>query len=291
MGKEIIATCIHHQSTRRDGPFIKVNCGAIVDTLIDSELFGHEKGSFTGSIGLYRGCFECAEGGTILLDEIGELPQKAQVRFLRVLQEKKIKRIGGGEFIPVDVRVIAASNQSLEGLVRRGRFREDLFFRLNVVPIHIPPLRERREDIPELIEYFIKKKSMEMELALVPAPGAVEVKRLMSYHWPGNVRELENIIERALILNKSEWLSFQECDLPLSPPVYQESKSRYDLQPLNTVVHSYIVKILMLTQGQIDGDNGAAKILNINPSTLRHKMKKLGIPFGREWSKEYFHIR
>jgi transcriptional regulator with GAF, ATPase, and Fis domain len=210
VGKDVIANAIHLGSARRDGPFIPVNCGAIPDSLMDSELFGHEKGAFTGALATKRGRFERANGGTILLDEIGEMPLDAQVRLLRVLQHREIERVGGANRIPVDIRVIAATNKDLPALVQQGRFREDLWFRLNVFPIAIPPLRERSADIPALVQHFIERKAGELKIGETPqlAPGAID--DLMAYVWPGNVRELENVIERSMILHRGEPLNFDD---------------------------------------------------------------------------------
>jgi len=193
-GKEVIANAIHFASPRKDGPFIKVNCGAIPESLIDSELFGHEKGAFTGAASEKRGRFERANGGTLFLDEIGELPPQAQVRLLRVLQQREIERVGGDKVISVDVRVIAATHRNLESMVSENRFREDLWFRLNVFPIIVPPLRQRTDDVPALTRFFVALKCRELGVAIPPAiaPGALE--RLMKYGWPGNVRELENLV-------------------------------------------------------------------------------------------------
>jgi transcriptional regulator with GAF, ATPase, and Fis domain len=280
-GKELIAVAIHNWSPRRDGPFIKVNCGAIPPTLMDSELFGHEKGAFTGANSLKRGRFERADGGTIFLDEIGELSLEAQVRLLRVLQEREIERVGGTRPIQTDLRVIAATHRNLEAMVREGAFREDLYFRLRVFPIAIPPLRARLEDIPVLVHHFIQKKSRELGLPVVStlAPGAID--RLMEYHWPGNVRELENAVERAIILSQGQPLTWLDL-VPAGP-----SGDREDFIPtetdmsLDAVNARHIRRVLALTNGRIEGDKGAARLLGINPATLRHRMKKLGIPFGR----------
>ena len=290
-GKEVIAAAIHDNSSRKNGPFIKVNCGAIPDTLIDSELFGHEKGAFTGAIKRYRGRFERAEGGTIFLDEIGELPLQAQVRFLRVLQEKQVKPVGGGDSIPVDARVIAATNRDLSAMVKEGGFREDLYFRINVIPIRIPPLRERREDIPPLLEHIIKAKSEQMGLPRIPAPAPGEVERLMAYHWPGNVRELQNVVEQALILSDGEHLSFHVNHPLLAGHSVVEADAGDDWNPLDQVVRKHIIRTLELTRGRIGGEYGAAKVLGMNQSTLRHKMKKLGIPFGRPADAIYARVR
>lgn len=216
VGKDVIAKAIQNASSRADGPFITVNCGAIPDSLLDSELFGHEKGAFTGALTQKKGRFERADGGTIFLDEIGELPLQAQVRMLRVLQNKEIERVGGSKAIRIDIRIIAATNQNLEKMVNKGDFRKDLWFRLNVFPILIPPLKERKMDIPSLVQHFINRKSKKINRSghLALAPGAMDL--LMEYDWPGNVRELENIIERALILNQGEPLTFSNLLKPFT---------------------------------------------------------------------------
>jgi transcriptional regulator with GAF, ATPase, and Fis domain len=283
-GKEVIANAIHNSSSRRKGPFIKVNCGAIPPTLIDSELFGHEKGAFTGAFSRKRGRIERAHGGTLFLDEIGELPPEAQVRLLRVIQEKEIDRIGGTDPVRIDIRIIAATHRDLEQRISGGRFREDLYFRLKVFPIAIPPLRRRRADIPDLIQHFIRKKSREMKLGTLPglAPGVID--RLMAYPWPGNVRELENAVERALILSRRGPLTFGDIgpapaaagddgDRPVSDPSGPK--------PLDAVMAEHIQRVLAACNGRVEGDHGAARLLDIHPSTLRKRMKKLGIPFGR----------
>ena len=198
-GKDLIAKVIHRLSLRENGPFITVNCGAIPETLLDSELFGHEKGAFTGAISQKRGRFERANDGTIFLDEIGELPLQAQVRLLRVLQNKEIERVGGTRSLPVNIRVIAATNRDLEKMVEEGKFREDLWFRLNVFPIYIPPLRERKIDIPALVAHFIERKSLELKLRPVPKIDEDALNRLEAYHWPGNVRELQNALQFAIV--------------------------------------------------------------------------------------------
>jgi transcriptional regulator with GAF, ATPase, and Fis domain len=282
VGKEIIASAIHNASLRRDGPFIKVNCGAIPETLIDSELFGHEKGAFTGAIDQKRGRFERASGGTIFLDEIGELPPEAQVRLLRVLQEKEIERIGGTTPIEVDIRVIAATHRDLETMIKEGKFREDLYFRLNVFPIYIPNLRERTGDIPGLVQHFIQKKSRELQLPSIPTLTQDAYDRLLAHHWPGNVRELENAVERAIILNREGPLSFSE----LGPREETESVPDLELDIIGTynldqVTINHIQKVLKTTNGKIEGKGGTADLLGINPGTLRGRMRKLGISFGR----------
>lgn len=285
VGKEVIANAIHNLSLRSNGPLIRVNCGAIPPTLMDSELFGHEKGAFTGALFQKRGRFERADGGTIFLDEIGELPLDAQVRLLRVLQEKEIERIGGTETIQVDIRVVAATHRNLEQMLNDGLFREDLYFRLRVFPIVIPPLCRRPEDIPVLAQHFIQKKSREMKIVKIPtiAPGALE--RLMRYSWPGNVRELENAVERELIVSKDTQLSFDDLDAKLQTVMTVSGHSlEASLHPLtlDTVMCRHIKDVLSSCSGRVEGKNGAARLLNIHPSTLRKRMKKLGITFGRK---------
>jgi len=286
-GKEVIANVIHNLSPRKDGQLIKVNCGAIPENLLDSELFGHEKGAFTGAISRKRGRFERANGGTIFLDEIGELQPDAQVRLLRVLQEKEIERVGGTESIKVDIRVIAATHRDMEEMVKDGNLREDLYFRLRVFPIEIPPLRDRKGDIPSLVQHFMLNKSREMGLKGIPtlAPGALD--RLTAYHWPGNVRELENVVERALILSGGESLAFNDLQVLLKtwPHPYLEVGTEpegEDPLPLDEVMSRHIRKVLAMTGGRVGGEQGAAHLLQINPSTLRKRMRKLGIPFGRK---------
>jgi len=280
VGKDVIANAIHYSSPRRNGPFIKVNCGAIPDTLLDSELFGHEKGAFTGAIAQKRGCFERANHGTIFLDEIGELPMAAQVRMLRVLQYKEIERIGSSMPTSVDIRVIAATHRNLEEMVSQGRFREDLWFRLNVFPIFIPPLRERKSDIPLLVHHLIARKSKDLKLAKIPQLTLGTIDRLVAYHWPGNIRELENMIERALILSKSDVLDADAFLIPSSTPSVQDRRNG-DLPPLNDAISTHIRQALQAAHGRIHGPHGAAQLLRVNPNTLRNRMNKLGIAYGR----------
>jgi transcriptional regulator with GAF, ATPase, and Fis domain len=281
VGKDVIANAIHYSSPRADCPFVNVNCGAIPETLIDSELFGHEKGAFTGALSMKRGRFERADKGTIFLDEIGELPPQAQVRLLRVLQEKEIERVGGTKTIALDIRIIAATNRNLENMVREHQFREDLWFRLNVFPISIPPLRDRKSDIPALLQHFINLKTKELKLPAIPnlSPGAITP--LMEYDWPGNVRELQNLVERALILNPEGPISFENLSnsrpliIPdISQPIDRPAK-------LDDVINQHIRNALSFTNGIVHGSRGAAELLGINPSTLRYRMNKLGIDYGR----------
>ncbi len=281
VGKDVIANAIHYSSTRRDGPFINVNCGAIPETLIDSELFGHEKGAFTGALSQKRGRFERADKGTILLDEIGELPPLAQVRLLRVLQDKEIERVGGTKTIPLDIRIIAATNRNLEEMVKTNQFREDLWFRINVFPIWIPPLRERKSDIPALLQYFISLKAKELKLPAIPelSPGAIVP--LMEYHWPGNVRELQNVVERALILNPNGPLTFKHLNLQQQQKTSDLPELTIEPDNLDEVISRHIRRALSKANGKIHGPGGAAELLGINPSTLRNRMDKLGIDYGR----------
>lgn len=283
VGKEVIAGAIHNLSPRRKGPFIKVNCGAIPETLMDSELFGHEKGAFTGAINLKRGRFERAQGGTIFLDEIGELSPEAQIKLLRVIQEKEIERLGGTRTLKVDIRIITATHRDLDTLITQNRFREDLYYRLKVFPIVIPPLRERVADIPMLVQHFIRKKAREMKRLDLPAisPGAIE--SLLVYNWPGNVRELENIVERAMILGRGGDLKFDISEIGSR---VQSSPERVEVgQPslnLDLAIAGQIKKALQVSKGKVHGEGGAAELLGMNAGTLRHRMRKLGIPFGRK---------
>ena len=285
VGKDVIANAIHYSSNRKDGPFVSVNCGAIPETLIDSELFGHEKGAFTGALSKKRGRFERADKGTIFLDEIGELPLQAQVRLLRVLQNKKIERIGGVKTIQLDLRIIAATNRNLEKMVQNGDFREDLWFRLNVFPIMIPPLRERRQDIPALLQHFISLKVRELKLPHIPeaVPGSIDI--LMGYEWPGNVRELSNVVERAIILNPTGPLDFSElitCKEKESHEPFTHSISTDNLEQLTS---NHIKSVVERTNGKVHGPGGAAQILGVNPSSLRGKMRKYGIKHGRSFKR------
>jgi len=287
-GKEMIANAIHFSSPRKNGPFIKVNCGALPENLIDSELFGHERGAFTGAIAENRGRFERADGGTIFLDEVGELPPSAQIRLLRVLQSHEVERVGGKRPIPVNIRVIAATHRNLQVMVAEGSFREDLWYRLSGFPIIVPPVRQRKEDVPALTRHFVAVKSREQGMSVSPsiAPGAL--LRLTDYDWPGNVRELENLVERELILHRSGPLTFDAIlrreEGKNKPLVAGKGHSLYplNLDEANTV---HIREVLRLAKGKIDGPGGAAEMLGINPSTLRSRMNKLGISYRRKWRR------
>ena len=282
-----MANAIHESSNRKDKPFIKVNCGAIPESLIDSELFGHEKGAFTGAVSQRRGRFERANQGTIFLDEIGELPMAAQVRLLRVLQQQEIERVGGSDPIPIDVRIISATHRNLEEMVRSGQFREDLWFRLNVFPIIIPPLRQRPEDIPALVSHFMEKKAKELNIWQLPTLASGSMERLQAYAWPGNVRELENLVERELIQSQirgdEQLLTFSNLSTSQNEPLKKQHIDRSEaIYSLDDIVAEYIKHVLTHTRGKVEGAGGAAELLRVHPSILRARMKKLGIPFGRK---------
>lgn len=272
-GKELIARAINNLSKRKDCPLIKVNCPAIPTGLIESELFGHEKGAFTGALSRKIGKFELADGGTIFLDEVGELPLEAQAKLLRVLQEREFERVGGTETHKVDDRVIAATNRDLEVAVKEGKFRADLFYRLNVFPITLPPLRERREDIPLLIRHFAQKYIIKMSKEMTSVSDRT-IERLKEYSWPGNIRELENVVERAVILSTSDELEIYES---LIGSLLDVSPNGDKFMTLEDLERQHIIRVLNQTGWQIEGDRGAAKILGLNPSTLRGRTKKLDI--------------
>ncbi len=284
-GKEVIANVIHNLSSRSNGPFIKVNCGAIPESLMDSELFGHEKGAFAGALSQKRGRFERAHGGTVFLDGVAELPSQAQVRLLRVIQEKEIERVGGTKPIKVDIRVISATHKDVTKLVENGSFRKDLYYRLGVFPIYIPPLRNRKPDIPALVEHFIREKAKEMGFTSIPnlAHGAVD--GLMDYGWPGNVREVGNVVERALIQSAGGTLNFDDIPALKSPMTRNVSAPETGNLKLEEVEARHIRHVMGQTGGKVEGERGAAAVLGMNPGTLRHRMRKLGIPFGRPKEK------
>jgi PAS domain S-box-containing protein len=269
-GKELIARAIHSAGNRRDKPLIKVNCAAFPAGLVESELFGHEKGAFTGAIARRSGRFELANGGTIFLDEIGEIPPETQVKLLRVLQEREFERVGGGSPLKVDIRILAATNRDLLRAVREKTFREDLYYRLNVFPINLPPLRERKEDIPLLVHFLVRKFAARIGKRI---DGVTEqaMRQLVDYPWPGNVRELENVLERAVILATGTAV---DTVPDLVPPADAAPAAR---QTLESVERDYIVSVLEQTDGVIEGTRGAALILGLHPNTLRNRMKKLGV--------------
>lgn len=271
-GKELIARAVHYISPRNDRPLVKVNCAALPANLIESELFGHEKGAFTGALSRKIGRFELADRGTIFLDEIGDLPLELQAKLLRVLQEGEFERLGNPRPIKADVRVIAATNRELNRAVIAGNFREDLFYRLNVFPIALPPLRERKEDIPLLVRHFARKYRQKVGKVIDKIPQKV-VTALQAYSWPGNVRELENIIERAVILSSGSTFEVEEL---------LETLRATDAQPrpsptLEEVERNHIIKVLEETGWRIEGKHGAAARLGLNPSTLRSRIEKLNI--------------
>jgi formate hydrogenlyase transcriptional activator len=292
-GKELIARAIHSASARRERPLIKVNCAALPGGLIESELFGHEKGAFTGATDKRIGRFELANGGTIFLDEIGELPPEVQIKLLRVLQEREFERIGGSATIRVDIRVIAATNRDLNQAVAEGRFRRDLFYRLNVFPILMPPLRQRRDDIGLLAHYFVGRFASRIGRRIERIPAAA-LARLAAYSWPGNIRELENVIERAVILSRGPDLEVAAELIPAVPvaPAADAFQARPGAEvnvarasadrSLAETEKERILEVLKQTNWRIEGPNGAAAILKLNPSTLRGRIKKLGVGRSRE---------
>ncbi len=282
-GKELVARAIHQRSRRRQELFVAVNCAALPGTLVESELFGHEKGAFTGAIARRVGRFEQADGGTLFLDEVGELPPEVQAKMLRVLQSGEFERVGSGQPLKTDVRVIAASNRDLERAVREGRFRSDLYHRLAIFPIHLPPLRERREDIPLLAAYLVTRKARRLGRKMAPLPPAV-VDRLTRYDWPGNVRELENVLERAIILSPDAVLELDAIQLgptkhpaPTLDGLTHAGGPAAEDDTLQAHERAHILQICQATRWKIKGPDGAARRLGLNPGTLYARMKKLGI--------------
>ena len=292
-GKEVVARAIHRQSPRAEAPFIRVNCGAIPDELIDSELFGHERGSFTGAVAQRRGWFERADGGTLFLDEVAEMPLQAQVRLLRVLQDGLVLRVGGEQSIAVNVRVVAATHQDLRAMIRDGRFREDLWYRLAVFPIELPSLRERLGDVPSLAVHFAQRAAG--KLGLAPCmPTEEDIGLLCGYDWPGNIRELSSVIERAAILGNGRRLEVAKALGVAGPaasalrPMEVQSPARASVPQAEPVPTSFenqargiIEAALRRSLGRVDGPFGAARALGLNPQTLRSRMKKLGIDARR----------
>lgn len=300
-GKEVVSRAIHTRSKRADGPFIRVNCGAIPPELVDSQLFGHEKGSFTGAADQHQGWFERADRGTLFLDEIGELPLPAQVRLLRVLQDHQIERVGGKTPLHVDVRIVAATHRDLSAMVKEKMFREDLWYRINIFPILLPTLRERLEDIPALVGHFAQRAATRFGLPVVE-PNAADLQLLAGYDWPGNIRELGAVIDRAAILGGGRTLdvatalglgkqpaavprmSPSEATLyevvpeePLAAAPLGGLPAASEIVPLATAMRQHIERALIATRGRIEGRRGAAALLDINPHTLRARMRKLKI--------------
>ena len=288
-GKEVVARLVHSRSRRASGPMIRVNCGAIPAELIDSELFGHERGSFTGATGTRLGWFERADGGTLFLDEVAELPLAAQVRLLRVLQDGTLERVGGSKPIDVSVRIVTATHRDLRAMCAAGSFREDLWYRISVFAVRIPPLRDRRQDIPALAAHFAQRAGLRLtNVPLVPSPD--EVAALLDYDWPGNVRELAAVIERAAILGGGRRLQVAAALGDSSPnirsaivPVARAPLTIAEPATFKTLAEAtrdHVERALVLTNGRIEGKGGAADLLGLNPHTLRGKMRKLGI----EWA-------
>jgi transcriptional regulator with GAF, ATPase, and Fis domain len=286
-GKELVARAIHVRSARSQGPVLRVNCGAIPPELVDSELFGHERGAFTGAVESRKGWFERADGGTLFLDEIGELPPAAQVRLLRILQDGWLERVGGEEPVHVDVRIVAATHRDLAEMVARGEFRADLWYRISVFPLVLPPLRERREDIAELARHFARRAAVRLSLPEI-LPTDDDIRMLASYSWPGNVRELASVINRAAILGNGQRLEIETAlgviDAGVKPRPLEASRPRQataGIASLDEVIRQHIEAALASASGQVEGPRGAAAMLDINPNTLRGKMRKLKI----DWRK------
>jgi formate hydrogenlyase transcriptional activator len=283
-GKELIARAIHDLSPRRSKPFVKLNCAAIPTGLLESELFGHEKGAFTGAIAQRIGRFEVADGGTIFLDEIGEIPLELQTKLLRVLQEREFERLGSSRTIRTDARLIAATNRDLEAMVSEQKFRSDLFFRLDVFPVHVPALRERDGDIPLLARHFAQQFSTRMKKVIEAIPSAA-MDALCRYHWPGNIRELQNVIERAVIISTGPDLSVDVADLKFPRTSHPEEKTFTAKSETNGALHSVleeterqqILQALKQSNWVVAGPHGAAARLGMNRSTLQLRIRKLGI--------------
>jgi transcriptional regulator with GAF, ATPase, and Fis domain len=287
-GKEIIARAIHEDSAFRKGPFRRVNCGAIAPDLIDSELFGHEQGAFTGAVSRRKGWFEQADGGTLFLDEVGELSLAAQVRLLRVVQDGEVVRVGGERPIRVSVRLVAATHRDLPVMVEAQTFREDLYYRLSVFPIVIPPLRDRPTDIRAFAEYFADRAANRFGLRLVPVSDA-DVALLAAYQWPGNVREMTAVMDRAVLLGQGRTLNVaaalgqvaQATPASVVPTLAPARPADMPIEPLDVVVRRHIEAALTHCRGRVEGPHGAARALRVNPHTLRSRMRKLKIDWGR----------
>ena len=271
-GKELIARAIHDASPRKDRSLVKLNCGAIAQGLVESELFGHERGAFTGAMQRRIGRFEMADRGTLFLDEVGELPLETQVKLLRVLQEQEFERVGSTRPMKVDVRLVAATNRDLEVEAAAGRFRRDLFYRLNVFPVRVPSLRERARDIPLLVKHFLAQFQRKLAKPLHDVtPESME--RLQGYSWPGNIRELQNVLERSCVMATSSIVEIEDDLVAVQPP----RTTNGTITSLDENERAHIRRALAATGGRIHGPRGAATILDIHPSTLRSRMEKLGI--------------
>ncbi|MCC7265310.1 MAG: sigma-54-dependent Fis family transcriptional regulator [Candidatus Latescibacteria bacterium] len=277
-GKGVAARTLHQWSRRRHQPFVHLDCGSLPQTLLESELFGHEKGAFTGASTPRRGRIEQAQGGTLFLDEIGELPLESQTRLLRLLQDRQIERVGGSQTIPVDVRVVAATHRDLAKAVPQGSFREDLYYRLKVFPIEIPPLRKRPEDIPHLADHFLGQMK-DLHPQLPPRLGPAGLQALQAHNWPGNVRELEHLLQRAAVLARGGEIRPEHLGLAVPVSVVAPARSAEPLTILPLVEHErrYLAQVLAHTKGVIHGPRGAARLLGIKPTTLRSRLLKLGL--------------
>lgn len=281
-GKEVVVNLIQQLSKRESGPFVKLNCGAIPETLIDDEFFGHEKGAFTDAKIQKKGVFERACGGTLFLDEIGELSLAAQVRLLRVLQQKVVTRIGGVQSIPVDFRLVAATHRDLKEMVQEGRFRNDLLYRLNLFPLRIPPLRERAEDLFPLTEFFLNRLRSKYGISQPLVLSKKSVEQMLNYKWPGNVRELENTLERS-VLTSSDYQNirviFEGEAGGLGPAMSVVSNELIKLETFEAMQKHYFEAVLKTAKGKISGTDGAAALSGMHPNTLRSKLDKLGVTF------------
>lgn len=274
-GKELLARAVHEGSPRHNKPFIRVNCAALPGGLVESELFGHERGAFTGASAQRPGRFELANGGTLFLDEIGEMPLEAQAKLLRVLQDGMVDRIGSTTSVPVDVRIVAATNAQLEDAIKKGTFRADLYYRLHVFTVSVPPLRERQEDIPLLADHFLAQAAARLRRGPLRLSRQL-MERLMNYSWPGNVRELQNLIDRAAILTTGGIVEIEEAFFPKTPP--PPIPSAPQLPPtLHQLEQDHIVAMLNKAGWRIYGPDGAAARLGLNPETLRSRIRKLGL--------------
>ena len=287
-GKEVVARAIHNRSRRAAGPCLRVNCGAIPTELVDSELFGHERGSFTGAVHQRKGWFERADGGTLLLDEVAELSSAAQVRLLRVLQDGSFERVGGQRQLRVDVRIVAATHRDLFGMVSGGHFREDLWYRLAVFPIELPSLRQRSEDMPALAAHFALRASRRFGLPPI-VPTRADIDLLTGYPWPGNIRELATVIDRAAILGDGERLEIARAlgvnrsppATPMAREVAVGSRDQQDFPTLDDTIRAHIELALRATDGRVEGPHGASVLLDVNPHTLRSRMRRLGVDWAR----------